>query len=163
MTRTELDTHLRFSAWATKRLLEAAAALPPEELRRDRGSSHRSIEETLAHGFQADRAWLSRLTENPHRMAMKDPEEVHDLAFLQREWPLLHEKWLAWAGSAIADDVIWYKNLAGREFQNPVWQIVLHVVNHATQHRGQVSAMLRMAGVTPPSTDLIGFYRESAG
>lgn len=163
MTRTELDTHLRFSAWATARLLEAAAALPAEELQRDRGSSHGGIEGTLAHAFQGDRNWLSRLTENPHRMTMMDPDEVHDLAFLRREWPRLHEQWLAWAGSAIPDDVIWYKSFAGREFQNPVWQIVLHVVNHATQHRGQVSAMLRMAGVAPPATDLIAFYREQAG
>jgi uncharacterized damage-inducible protein DinB len=163
VTRTELETHLRFSAWATGRLLDAAAALPAEELRRDRGASHGGIEGTLAHVFQADRAWLSRLTENPHRMAMQDPGEVHDLPFLRGAWPDLHGKWLAWAGSAIPDDVIWYKNLAGREFQNPVWQIVLHVVNHATQHRGQVSAMLRMAGVAPPATDLIAFYRESAG
>ena len=163
MTRTELETHLRFSAWATGRLLEAAAALPAEELRRVRVGSHVGIESTLAHIFQADRAWLSRLTENPHRMAMQDPDEVHDLPFLRGAWPGLHGQWLAWAGSAIPDDVIWYRNLSGREFQNPVWQIVLHVVNHATQHRGQVSAMLRMAGVAPPATDLIAFYRESAG
>ena len=48
----------------------------------------------------------------------------------------------------------------GKQYESPVWQIVLHVVNHATLHRGQVVAMLRQLGMTPPGTDLIYYYRE---
>ena len=42
----------------------------------------------------------------------------------------------------------------------PVWQIVLHVVNHGSYHRGQVAAMLRAAGYAPPDSDLIIWYRQ---
>jgi uncharacterized damage-inducible protein DinB len=48
----------------------------------------------------------------------------------------------------------------GKPFETPVWQIVLHVVNHATLHRGQAMALLRQLGMKPPPTDLIFFYRE---
>jgi uncharacterized damage-inducible protein DinB len=48
----------------------------------------------------------------------------------------------------------------GTPFESPVWQIVSHVVNHATLHRGQVVAMLRQLGAKPPATDLIFYYRE---
>jgi uncharacterized damage-inducible protein DinB len=43
---------------------------------------------------------------------------------------------------------------------SPIWQIVLHLVNHATLHRGQVMAMLRQLGAVPPPTDLMVYYRE---
>jgi uncharacterized damage-inducible protein DinB len=41
-----------------------------------------------------------------------------------------------------------------------VWQIVTHVVNHATLHRGQIVAMLRQLGAKPPATDILWYYRE---
>ena len=53
-----------------------------------------------------------------------------------------------------------YTSLAGLSFQTPLWQIVLHVVNHGTHHRGQVSGFLRRMGVVPPPLDLIAYYRE---
>ena len=58
------------------------------------------------------------------------------------------------------DRVIAYQSMAGDPFSDPVWKIVMHVVNHATLHRGQVMAMLRQMGVAPPGTDLIYYYRE---
>jgi uncharacterized damage-inducible protein DinB len=50
--------------------------------------------------------------------------------------------------------------MKGNPYETPLWQIVMHVVNHATLHRGQVMAMFRQLGVGPPPTDLIFYYRE---
>ena len=58
--------------------------------------------------------------------------------------------------------VIHYKNVAGDEFSNPVWQTLHQLTNHATYHRGQVVTLLRQLGVKPVATDLIAFYRERA-
>jgi len=44
--------------------------------------------------------------------------------------------------------------------RDPRWQIMQHVVNHGTYHRGQVIAMLRQLGAKGVATDLIAFYRE---
>ena len=55
-----------------------------------------------------------------------------------------------------------YKTLAGKPFNTPLWQIVLHVVNHGSYHRGQVTNMLRQLGVKPVNLDLVRFYRENA-
>ena len=44
----------------------------------------------------------------------------------------------------------------------PAWQIVMHVVNHGTLHRGQIVGMLRQLGVKPPSTDIVFYYYEQA-
>ncbi|HUE89203.1 MAG TPA: DinB family protein [Vicinamibacterales bacterium] len=59
--------------------------------------------------------------------------------------------------------VLQYRLLSGVEAASPIWQMVQHVVNHASYHRGQVTTMLRQAGAKPPrSMDLIAFYRERA-
>ncbi|MEO8028283.1 MAG: DinB family protein [Bryobacteraceae bacterium] len=161
MTRDEVQLHLQYSAWAAGMLLAAAASLPDGEASKDRGVSHHSIEETLAHCFQADRVWPSRVTgAPPHGMRMVG-EVPHTLAFLQSAWPVVEDGWQRWAASV--DDFAAecsYRNLKGDPFRTPYSQIVMHVVNHASIHAGQVMAMLRQAGAAPPQVDLIAFYRE---
>jgi uncharacterized damage-inducible protein DinB len=45
----------------------------------------------------------------------------------------------------------------GEEFRVPRLQIILHVINHTSYHRGQIVTMLRAFGVQPPDTDLTGY------
>ena len=140
--------------------MEAAAALPSAEAERDRGVSHHSIEETLAHWYQADRLWRARVTGGPQKALRTPDEPAHDLAFLRREWPVVHAGWLAWVDAVEDLDVrCAYQNLKGDPFETPLCQVVMHVVNHGAIHAGQVTAMLRQAGVAPPAIDLIVFYR----
>ena len=57
--------------------------------------------------------------------------------------------------------VIEYKSTVGVQGASPLWQMLQHVVNHSTYHRGQVTTMLRQMGAAPPKAmDLIAFYRE---
>lgn len=53
-----------------------------------------------------------------------------------------------------------YKDLSGNPWTTPLWQIVLHVVNHGTHHRGAVSGFLRAMGHPPPALDLMAYYRS---
>lgn len=162
MTANELVTHLQFSAWASKRMLDAAAQLSPQEVTRDLKTSHASVLNTLAHIYQADRIWFSRLEGVP-RMTLTDPGEEHTLAVLQRDWPPLHARFVAWASSledADMDRVVVYKNTKGQAFEQRVSQAILHLVNHASYHRGQVTTLLRQLGRVPPGTDLIAYYRS---
>lgn len=154
-----LQLQLDYSAWASQRLLDAAANLSPDELKRDFQTADKTVLDTLAHVFAADRIWLARVKGEP-RATFLDPED-RDLAVLQSEWPALHERWKLWmsdlgdAGSNIS-----YKDTRGNAYTQPVWQIVLHLVNHGTHHRGQVAGFLRSMGKTPPPLDLIAYYRS---
>jgi uncharacterized damage-inducible protein DinB len=157
MTADEARNHLRYSTWASRRLLDAALALDPELLHRDLGVPNKSVHGTLAHILMADRVWLARVS----RRVLANPQEQTES--VEAEWPRVQEQWGALAESwADADlsQVIEYKDLKGNPYATPLWQIVLHVVNHATLHRGQAMAMLRQVGVAPPPTDLIFYYRE---
>jgi uncharacterized damage-inducible protein DinB len=61
------------------------------------------------------------------------------------------------------DRVLRYRTFDGQEMESTFSQMLQHVVNHATFHRGQVTTMLRQLGVpAPKSQDLIRFYRERA-
>jgi uncharacterized damage-inducible protein DinB len=52
--------------------------------------------------------------------------------------------------------------MAGVPQAEPLWQMLQHLVNHGTYHRGQIATMLRQLRAKPLSTDLIAFYRERA-
>ena len=83
------------------------------------------------------------------------------LTVLQHDWPALLSRWQTWA-DALHDssESASYCDLQGHPHTTPLWQIVLHVVNHATHHRGQAAAMMRAMGHVPPPLDLIRYYRE---
>ena len=134
-----------------------------EELTRDFGSSEKSVAGTLAHIHAADRVWLGRIQGvNP---TLYVNEEDRDLVVLSRTWPGLLKQWETWAGALTDESVhdkIDYTNPRGNPDRTPQWQIVLHVVNHGTHHRGQVAGFLRAMGKTPPPLDLMAFYRELA-
>lgn len=151
--------HFRYSAWASARLVEAASKLSEEDLLRDHKTADKSVIGTLAHIFAADRIWHGRIT---GKMPAKfiDPENDFQLAVLSIAWPALYEKWIALLETADLNQLIHYKDLKGNPYTTPLWQIVLHAVNHATHHRGMIVAMIRSMGHTPPPVDLIFFYRQ---
>jgi uncharacterized damage-inducible protein DinB len=163
MTATEAQLHIRYSGWASRRALDAALALPPEEQNKPMGVSHESIAKTLFHIYMADRVWYKRTVEPD--LSMPDWNLNWPLEKLAGEWQDLQGRWEAWAESltdAAMDRIVSFKMLNGTPAEAPAVHVVLHLVNHATLHRGQVVGMLRQLGVKPPVTDLIFYLRELA-
>jgi uncharacterized damage-inducible protein DinB len=161
MNAQDARTHIRYSGWASRKLLEAVTNLTPEERTRPMGVSHESLQRTLAHIYFADNIWYSR-TIDPS-VPVPNPNELPSVETLAADWRNLQNNWEVWTSSLTDHDldrIVQYKQRDGTPFETPVWQIVLHVVNHATLHRGQVMAMLRQLGTKPPATDLIFYYRE---
>jgi uncharacterized damage-inducible protein DinB len=158
-----LRLHLDYTAWASQRLLDEAAKLSPDELQRDFKTADKSVLDTLVHIYAGDRIWLARVRAEK-RATFVDPED-RDLTLLQAEWPALLERWKLWLRDftdADAERVISFHDTKGNAYSQPVWRIVLHLVNHGTHHRGQVSGFLRSMGRTPPPLDLMAYYRALA-
>jgi uncharacterized damage-inducible protein DinB len=156
-----LRSQIAYTAWASLRLLQAAAELTPKELAHDFQTADRTIAGTLAHIYAGDRVWLARLTGAPTPDFVSDASR--DLSALQSDWPALLEGWKTWAAGFTDQQVLRqfaYIDTKGRPWEQPMWQLILHVVNHGTHHRGQVSGFLRTLGHTPPPTDLHYYYRQ---
>jgi uncharacterized damage-inducible protein DinB len=156
-----LRMHLDYSAWASARLLDAVAALPAAGLARDFGTADKTVIGTLAHIYGGDRVWLARVRgDAPQGLP---GSEIHDLPRLREAWVDVQADWKAWAAPLKDEDfqqAIAYRDLKGNPWITPLWQVVLHVVNHASHHRGQAAGFLRTLGHTPPPLDLIAYYRS---
>jgi uncharacterized damage-inducible protein DinB len=158
VTLQDLHTLLDYNYWARDRMLEALEQLSTEQFTRDVGGSFAS-----AHMLGAEIVWYMRWQgESPG--VMPKPDRFADLAALRAEWREHEAKMRAFLGSLGQGDVervYAYKLTTGPTGESPFWQMLQHLVNHGTYHRGQVTTLLRQMGVKPPqSTDMIGFYRS---
>jgi uncharacterized damage-inducible protein DinB len=155
-------THLRYHRWATGKVLEETVPLPAEQLVKTLGGSFGSVYATLVHLYQADCIWRDRLTGVPTGQ-LADYEAPGCTYDLQTAWTEALSAMVAWAEGLSENDWLRemsYKTLAGKTYETPLWQMVLHIVNHGSHHRGQITNMLRQLGVKPVNLDLIAFYRN---
>jgi len=162
MNLQDLRTMLDYHYWARDRLLEAIDALTPDQLTRDLGSSFKSVRDTVAHTYAAEWAWYQRwLGQSPKALLPYD--QFPDVASIRNAWSEHEAKMRAYVdglGDAGVDTVIDYTLLNGSAGSTPLWQMLQHVVNHASYHRGQVTTMLRQLGAAPAKPmDMIAFYR----
>ena len=161
MMTSVLRTHVEYSAWASRQLVEAAAGLSTGELTRDFETADRSVLGTLVHIYAADRVWLARLKRMPHGPYVSEAD--YQLSVLQTDWAALMDSWVEWVRGISEEEAmepVSYHDMRGVAWTQPLWQLVLHVVNHGTHHRGQVAGFLRSLGHTPPKLDLVFYYRE---
>ena len=153
-----------FNAWANNRIIEACASLTPEQFTRDLASSFRSVRDTLAHIYGAEWLWLERW-HGRIPSALPSADDFPNLDSLQQRLAKMDRNLVDYVASLSADDlqrVVPYRTTAGVAQAQPVWQMLQHLTNHSTYHRGQVATLLRQLGSKATSTDLIGSYRERA-
>ena len=165
MTHQDLCTLVDFHYWARDRMLDAVDGLTSDQYARDLGSSFRSVRDTVVHIYAAEWIWYMRwLGTSPSALVTVD--QFPDIAAIRNAWTELEGKVRAFV-SALDEDgvtrVMPYTLLSGVSSTSPFWQMIQHVVNHASYHRGQVTTMLRQLGAAPAkSCDMITFYRERA-
>jgi uncharacterized damage-inducible protein DinB len=162
MTLDDLRTLLDYHYWARDRLLEALETVPSDQFMRDLGSSFKSIRDTAAHLYGAEWAWYQRW-HGEFPTELPAAANFPNVATIRRAWTE-HEKkmraFLEGLGEAGITRVFEYKSTDGRPGAMQFWQMLQHIVNHGSYHRGQVTTMLRQLGLQPAKPmDLIAFYR----
>lgn len=152
----------RYNRWATEALLDALSELPGEELGRNRGSSFPSMLDTLLHLYGAERTWLERW-KGTSPDAFPDSSGVTSVPEARALWEGLWAEQAAYLANltdAAVEGPLSYENFSGKANEQRLGDLLRHVVNHATYHRGQLATMLRQAGRVPPSTDYIRYLRQ---
>lgn len=151
-----------FNRWATEKLLDVVAELDPEELVRDTKSSFPSVLDTLLHMYGAEWLWLRRWRgESP--TSVPDVRELTSVEAVRARWETLwseQEAFLAGLSPAETGRRVHFRLISGAERDQVLDELIVHVVNHGTYHRGQLVTLLRQAGRTPVSTDYVQYLRE---
>jgi uncharacterized damage-inducible protein DinB len=163
VTLNELRLLLDYHYWARDRIVASVGQLTPEQYTRDLGSSFKSVRDTLVHVYSADWIWRARWEGQSPRTPI-DPLAFPDVASLVEAWAQLEARYYSLLDAmdpADIERVMSYTLLSGQQYSGVFWQMLQHVVNHGSYHRGQLTTMLRQLGAEPPkSMDLIAFYRE---
>jgi uncharacterized damage-inducible protein DinB len=163
MTASDLRALVDYNYWARDRILDAVAAVTPEQYTRAMGNSFSSVRDTLVHIYSAEWVWLSRWRGiSPSAPIAADAwPELGPLVAAWRDVEAGVRAFLDGAGEDGLARVIEYKLISGQPGRSTFGHMLQHVVNHGTYHRGQITTLLRQLGAAPPkSTDLIAFYRE---
>ncbi len=158
MNTEYMRTLYAYNAWANGRILDTTAQLTPEQLL-DGSAGFPSVRDTLVHVLSAQWVWLSRWKGVSPR-AMLNPNEFPDLAAVRARWEEADRELYAFIGALDQDGLareVHYLNTKGKPFAYPLWQLLFHQVNHATQHRSEIAVRLTLAGHSPGEIDLIRY------
>lgn len=157
-----LISYTQYEYWANEKLLSVVRDLTEEQQKRSITSSFPSLFKTFLHMWDANTIWWQRLQKAGEIMV---PSLTFHPTMAEVEKGLLqsNQQWINWIKDASPEDleyVLPYKTMKGDAFAQPVKEIVLHLGNHSSYHRGQVVTMLRQVGVEKiPQVDYILFSR----
>jgi uncharacterized damage-inducible protein DinB len=153
----------RYNRWMNERIYSVAAELSDDERKRDLGAFFRSVHGTLNHLLLADRVWLGRFgASEPFTFTALGDELYADFDELRRERAKTDDVIDAFVAGLTADRLAGPLAYVGRgqNVEHPLWFAVLHLFNHQTHHRGQITTLLKQLGRDPGATDLIALLRQ---
>ena len=151
-----------YNYWVNQRILETAACLSNEQFITPGAVSHASLRGTLAHALSAEWAWLRRCQGSSPR-DLPSEDNFPDLESLAQRWQEEEKamrSYLAGLTNEELTSIIRYSRPGGARFETPLWQILLHVINHGTQTRSEAAVLLTQYGHSPGDLDYMIFLRE---
>ncbi len=157
--RTMFDYHY----WAHRKVWECVMQLDEEQYRRPCDYSVGSVHEQMVHTYGAERLWLRRVRQQPP-VPFAAPGDYADRATLRAACDAQESEWRAFAAGLTNADVaqvIEYTSLHGNmRRESPLWMMLAQVLNHGTDHRAQILALLHQLGGPTVEQDLIIYSWE---
>lgn len=169
MTKDDIGSLFEYDRWANKRILQAVSALTVEQFTRDLGGGFPSVRETLLHIIAGEWIWLQYWkAESLNMKFVSDLEKRRDSLFeprlfqtataVREKWKEVEREQLEFL-KGISNEGL-NRMLPHRTIHVPLFQLMQHVANHSTYHRGQIALMLRQLQAEPVSTDFHVFLVE---
>lgn len=162
MNKQDILLFYRYNQWANGKILDAAANVTQEQFAAPGSFPHGGLRGTLVHALFAEWIWRTRWegTSPTNRL---NPEDFPGVDSLRARWQE-EEKQLLDFVNAVPEErlnsTFDYRNTSGKPFTKILWQVMVHVVNHGTQHRSEAAAILTELGHSPGDLDLISFLIE---
>jgi uncharacterized damage-inducible protein DinB len=155
----------RYSAWANSLLYLALGELPEIELTNPRQIVFGNLIRTLNHVYTIDLVWRAHLEGTPHGFTTRTPDVVMALSDLRVAQVVIDAWYIRYAeemSDRLGEEVVDFTFIGGGDGSMTRGDILLHVVNHTTYHRGHIAAMMYQIPAHPPTTDLPVFLRNAA-
>lgn len=163
MSRAQTRMLTRYNAWAGKMIFDAAAKLPEGEVTKPRQSVFKSIAHMLNHIYVIDHVFQAHLEGRPHGYTARNTPGYPPLEELRRAQAEMDAWYVAYGDAltpAAAGEKVRFEYIGGGQGEMTRAEILLHVVNHSTYHRGFVADFFYQIPVQPPATDLTVFLRD---
>ena len=181
MNIEDIQTLYTYNRWASERLFAALETASEHQFTAPVQSSFPSIRETIFHILFAEWLWLKRWQGSSPLSTLPDPDvspvtwntlspggiptvkELSTLAELKSFADSIeHERreFLEGLNEDVLNAKLRFTDMSGTPYAAPLAQLMQHVVNHGTYHRGQVTTMLRQVGAEAASLDMLYFFRE---
>ena len=158
-----LKQYAAYNIWASQRILEVILALSEEKQLAEIPSSFNSLRKTILHMWDAESIWWQRMKMHERIIVPSESfngsiqDVTNGLMQQSKQW----EEWVVNASDLSIEHVFQYYNNKKEHFKMPVYQMLHHVFNHSTYHRGQLVNMLRQVGVEKiPQTDFVVWSRN---
>jgi uncharacterized damage-inducible protein DinB len=159
MGKLELITHLyEYNQWATTQLLNTCDGLSEDQLGKERGASFASIRRSFAHIAAAEINWLQRWMVGQNQTPTVELQKMPDMDTVRASFLSSHlglREFIAGLTEGRLDAPLTFRDSSGTEQTRPLWQLMMHVANHGTYHRGEIAMMLTGLGHSPGDIDFI--------
>ena len=157
-----LKLYASYNGWASQQLFNVILALPEEKQLEEVPSSFGTLFKTVVHMWDAESAWWQRMKMQERVIVPGESfkgtiqELISNVLQQSKQW----EEWVSNASEMMLEHVFQYQNIKGEQIKMPIYQMVHHVFNHGTYHRGHLVNMLRQLGVEKiPQTDFSFWVR----
>ncbi len=150
--------YAKYNAWMNGKVYAVCSEMEDAARKRDRGAFFKSVHSTLNHLLFGDRAWMKRFTGTPYETRPIGSDLYEDFDALRRAREEMDRDILDWAATLdrnwLQGPLSWTSGVDGVTRSRPAWLLVLHMFNHQTHHRGQITTLLSQQGLDVGSTDL---------
>ena len=140
-----LQQFAAYNIWANQKIMEVILALPEEKQMTEVPSSFSSLYKTVLHMWDAESAWWQRM-KLQERLVIPSENFKGNIQDVIDGMMQQSNQWMDWINNAsdiALDHVFQYQNSKKEQFKQPIYQMVLHIFNHGTYHRGQLINILR--------------------
>ena len=157
----DIKLYYRYNEWANQRILDAAESLSAEQLTASNELGWGSLLGALTHVLDAEYGWFSLLFGREDE-GIIDPKQFADIAALRARWRQQGETTRQCLDSLQDEDMyrVHASERGGKTYRWVLWQALVHVVNHGTQHRAECAAILTGIGCSPGDMDFTLFLRQ---
>lgn len=163
MKKADVLFLFEYNYWAARLILRAADGLSSEQFTAPARLSFGSLRGTLVHILSTERIWRLRCQAGISPTTMLQEADYADLAAFRLAVEAEERDMRAYLATLSDDDLqrtVRYTNTRGFPYENVLWQILAHVVNHGTQFRSEAGVALTEMGHSPGDVDLIFFMRQ---